>query len=172
MRQVKRLLILLFSIALVASYVYAGGGQGGHGSSRPGVSSYHGGSGGGKHSGYSYPSDGSKGYGGKQSGYAAPSGGSKGHGGKSDQANKVTKDSTDEARITEYGQGTPSEVCQRFFNEMSESRQEFAKRRAAYFEAREDPKTNPEDIALQQKEIRELFRAIEGTNTQNCRWAY
>ena len=172
MRQVKRLLILLFSIALVASYVYAGGGQGGHGSSRPGVSSYHGGSGGGKHSGYSYPSDGSKGYDGKQSGYAAPSGGSKGHGGKSDQANKVTKDSTDEARITEYGQGTPSEECRVFLDEMSGSRREFASKRSAYFEARENPNSNPEDIMRQQSEIRELFRTIEGKNTHNCRWVY
>jgi hypothetical protein len=172
MRQVECLIILLLSIMFVASYVYAGGGYGGHGASRSGPSSGHGGGyDGGKHSGYSDPSGGNKGYGGKQSGGAYPSSGSKGYGEKTYSA-KGSKDSKEENLISPYGQGTPTEGCQRFLNEMSKSRQEFAKRRSAYFEAREDPKTNPEDIALQQKEIRELFRAIEGTNTQNCRWAY
>lgn len=173
MKKTVHLSILLIIIVFAVGYVYGGGGHGGHGVSRPGPSSYHGSEGsGGKYSGHSYPSEGYKGYGGKSLGYNALSTGSKNYGGKSQQITKGAEDSLGEARTIEYGPGTPTEECRVFLDEMSGPRREFANKRSSHFEARENPNSNPENITRQQEEIRELFRAIERKNTQNCRWVY
>lgn len=173
MKKTVYISILLLSVAFFVSYVYAGGGYVGHGISRSGPSSYHGGEGGGgKYSGYAYPSVGYIGYGGKSSGFSTSSTGSKHYGGKAQQTTKGEKGSSGDVRTIEYGQGTPNEVCQKFLEELSAQRQEFSAKREAYFEKRQDPEANPEDIQRQSKEIRELFRAVEGRNINNCRWAY
>lgn len=180
MRQLKCLSIHLLLIVFIASHVYAGGGQGGQGgSSRAGSSSYHGGHSGGKgghdggkYSGYSYPSEGHKGYSGKSSGYSTHSKTSKTYGEKSQQIIKGEIDSTGDASTIKYGQGTLSEECRLFLDEVSGPRREFASKRSAYFEARENPNSNPEEISRQQSVIRELFRTIEEKNTHNCRWVY
>ena len=96
------------------------------------------------------------------------SSGSKGYEAKSNSA-KGFKDFKDEKLISPYGQGTPSEERLKFLDEMSGLRKEFAGKRSVYFEVWENPKSNPEDLARQQSDIRELFQTIEEKNTHHCR---
>lgn len=100
------------------------------------------------------------------------SGKSKGYVGKSDPAKEPSQDSAEGNQAGSYRQSPPAKECLSFFEETSGLRKEFANRRSALTKAQEDPKTDPQDIVIRKKDVRELFRTIEEKNTRNCRWVY
>ncbi len=100
------------------------------------------------------------------------SGKSKGYAEKSYPVKEPSQDSTKGNQAGSYRQGPPAKECLGFFDDTSGLRKEFANRRSALTKAEEDPKTDPQDIAIRKKEIRDLFRTIEEKNTRNCRWVY
>lgn len=69
-----------------------------------------------------------------------------------------------------YDQGTPSEACQKFLNETAVLRKELHNKRYEYFESLRNPKAKPEDIAKQEKDIRDLQEKIYAKNPQACWW--
>lgn len=134
-------------------------------------SSCQGGCGRGGHFGYLYSSYGSKRFVGQQSWPSYPSVRSKGYGERSSSADGQ-EGSIKVDRNLSYDLGTPSESCRRFLGESSGPRQEFERMRSVHFEAREDPRADPAEIEVQRQEIRQLFRSIEATNSNNCRWVH
>jgi len=69
-----------------------------------------------------------------------------------------------------YGQGVPSEGCQKFLDETAALRKELHNKRYEYFEAVRNPKAKPEDVAKQEKEIRDLQEKIYAKNPEGCWW--
>ena len=69
-----------------------------------------------------------------------------------------------------YGQGAPSVGCQKFLDDTAGLRKDLHNKRYEYFEALRNPKANPEDIAKQEKDIRDLQEKIYAKNPENCWW--
>ncbi|OPY77940.1 MAG: hypothetical protein A4E65_02527 [Syntrophorhabdus sp. PtaU1.Bin153] len=175
MAKVKLLLALFLGLFVMADVGYAGGSGG---------SRYHGAGRGGRDRGLSTQSDRTSGFGGQGQYEAGVYTGSKGY--------RDSDSSGPSGKPAEYGQkthegdkgGSPagdlsgydvveqSEACLKFLDETEKLRKTFDDKRAAHFKSRNDPATSPEDIADHQAEIRELWRTIEGRNTDNCRWVH
>ena len=69
-----------------------------------------------------------------------------------------------------YGQGGQNEACQKFLDETAGLRKELHNKRYEYYEALRNPKAKPEDIAKEEREIRELQEKIYAKNLQGCWW--
>jgi hypothetical protein len=67
-----------------------------------------------------------------------------------------------------YGQGTPSEACQKFLDETSALRKELQAKRFDYYEEMRNPKTTPDAVAKTEKEIRDLQEKIYAKGPQAC----
>lgn len=69
-----------------------------------------------------------------------------------------------------YGQGVPSEGCQKFLDDTAGLRKELHNKRYEYFETVRNSKAKPEDVAKQEKEIRDLQAKIYAKNPEGCWW--
>ena len=69
-----------------------------------------------------------------------------------------------------YGRTVQDEQCQKFLDDTAPLRKELHDKRFQYWETLRNPKAKPDDVAAQEKAIRDLQEKIYSMNPKGCWW--